>query len=94
MDETRRISFTKEQKEFNSKLANAYWCIIVMYKGVEKFRESFYPKASSINLSGNDELVINYPDREDFEKIPMYYSRIHMQMNEFIIRHIKKIEWK
>jgi hypothetical protein len=83
---------TENEKLINSKTANIYWNLIVVYKGIDLFKDTYYKDATSIHLSGNDELIINYPDRLD--KIPMHYTRVKLNMIDFINNHIKRIEWK
>lgn len=82
----------EEEKMINSKLANAYWYLIVLYKGTELFKNQYYKGAIRIDLTMSDELVITYTDR--VEKVPMYYSRVKINMLKFLETHIKHIEWK
>lgn len=82
---------TEVEKVINSKIANSYWCLIVLYKGVELFKKTYYKDAIRIDLSMSDELIITYQDRID--KIPMYYVRVKLNMANFLERHIKRIEW-
>ena len=83
---------TEEEKIINSKLANSYWYLIVLYKGEELFKKLYYKDALRIDLSMTDELIIAYENK--MEKIPMYYSRIKINMFNFLESHIKRIEWK
>lgn len=82
---------TKNEKVINSKLANTYWYFIVIYKGTESFKNLYYEGATRIDLNGSDELIVTYIDR--VEKIPMYYTRVKLNMFNFLDNHINSIEW-
>lgn len=86
---------TENEKVINSKTANIYWNLIVVYKGIDLFKETYYKGATGINLSGEDELIITYTENgvDRIEKIPMYYSRVKFNMINFFNNHVKRIEW-
>jgi hypothetical protein len=86
---------TENEKIINSKIANSYWYLIVMYKGTELFKDVYYKGATRIDLNGMDELVITYTEEgiDRIKKIPMHYSRVKLNMLNFLENHIKRIEW-